>query len=179
MQEIWKPISGYEGLYEVSNLGRVKSLGRMRVTKGGGKSWLPERIKAASSQREGYVSAHLYKNSKMSKRYIHRLVAEAFLANPNSLPQVNHLDGDKANNAATNLEWCSASDNCRHAVDFEIYQTARGEQSAMAKLTEESVIEIRQMAASGWLHREIAEIFGVGRKAVTKIVNRQRWKHVA
>lgn len=179
MQEIWKPIAGFEGIYEISNLGRVKSLGRFRRAKGSAVIWMEERIKVPSSQREGYIAQHLYKEGRGYKRYVHRLTAEAFLENPEGKPQVNHIDGNKLNNCADNLEWVTGSENCRHAIDSELYQTARGEATGTAKLTEADVVEIRRMAASGYLHREIASIFGVGRKAVTKIVNRQRWAHVA
>ena len=179
MQEIWKPIAGYEGLYEISNLGRVKSLARTRRAKGLSTVPVPERIRALSVQREGYVSAHLHLDGKTNKIYVHRLVASAFLDNDAGLPQVNHLDGDKSNNCSSNLEWVTGSENCRHAVDEDLYRAARGEAAGNVTLTDAQVIEIRQMAASGYLHREIAEIFGVGRKNITKIVNRQRWKHIA
>lgn len=178
MQEIWKPIAGYEGLYEVSNLGRIKSLGRFRRAKGEALTWMDERIKAPSPQREGYLSAHLYREGRMSKRYVHRLVAEAFLQNPIDLPEVNHLDGDKRNNSLPNLEWSSRSDNCRHAIDTALYKMAKGEDSGNAKITELDVLEIRRLAESGTFHKDIASIYGIGRKAVTKIVNRQRWAHV-
>ncbi|SDJ38290.1 hypothetical protein [Pseudomonas abietaniphila] len=93
--------------------------------------------------------------------------------------QVNHLDGNKENNSATNLEWCNGSANCIHALATDLYESARGEAIGSAVLTEAAIIEIRAMAASGRYHKDIAELFGVGRKAITKIVNRQRWKHVA
>ncbi|WP_054908742.1 NUMOD4 domain-containing protein [Pseudomonas sp. NBRC 111135] len=179
MQEIWKPIAGFEGLYEISNLGRVKSLGRFRRAKGDAKTWMDERIKAPCAQREGYLSAHLYCEGRMTKRYVHRLVADAFLPNPLDLPEVNHLDGDKQNNSLANLAWSSRSENCRHALESDLYQTARGERAGNSKLSESDVREIRSLAASGMFHREIADQYRIGRKAVTKIVNRQRWEHVS
>jgi hypothetical protein len=101
------------------------------------------------------------------------------LDNPENLPQVNHIDGNKQNNRIDNLEWTTASQNCRHAIDESLYQSARGETAGNVKLTEENVREIRRLAVIGLMHKEIAELFGVGRKNITKIVNRQRWKHVA
>ena len=99
MGEIWKPVVGYENLYEVSNLGRVKSLkdnkGRYR-----------EKIKSSSDNGRGYLNVYLCKNGKGKRCYIHRLVAEAFLDNPNNYPIINHKDENKQNNHVSNLEWC-------------------------------------------------------------------------
>lgn len=179
MQEIWKPIAGFEGIYDISNLGRVKSLARLRRAKGNAFAPVRERIRVPAIQREGYVCAFLCREGKSAKFYIHRLVATAFLDNPENLPQVNHIDGNKQNNRIDNLEWTTASQNCRHAIDESLYQSARGETAGNVKLTEENVREIRRLAVIGLMHKEIAELFGVGRKNITKIVNRQRWKHVA
>lgn len=178
MQEIWKPIPGYEGLYDVSNTGKVRSLDRIVRSRWGTDKPIKGGLKAFTQNSQGYKSIHLYKSGKMGRAYVHRLVASVFHPNPNDLPQVNHLDGDKANNAAMNLEWCTATSNCVHAVREQLYENAKGEQSGNAKLTESDVREVRQLAARGEMHKDIAAIFGIGRKAITKIVNHQRWKHV-
>lgn len=94
-KEIWKDIQGYEGLYQVSNLGRVKSL-----YKGG-------TILKGSVNNRGYHIVMLYKGGKYKHLLIHRLVAQAFISNPQKLPQVNHKDEDKFNNSVSNLEWCT------------------------------------------------------------------------
>lgn len=180
MQETWKAIPNFNGLYEISSEGRVRSLARTVANRWGNSNGrpIPAKIKAFSRNNQGYLSVHLYANNKMSKFYVHRLVASAFIENPSELPQVNHLDGDKANNSRSNLEWCDGTTNCTHALATELYESARGEAIGSAVLTETEVIEIRSLAASGHYHKDIAEVFGVGRKAITKIVNRQRWKHV-
>jgi hypothetical protein len=180
MQEIWKQIPGHELCYEISNLGRVRSLERQVGNRWGtavGKL-IPAKIRVASKNAQGYHSVHMYAKQTMKKQYVHRLVASAFIPNPLDLPQVNHKDGDKANNQVSNLEWCDGSTNCQHAISEALYQNARGEQSFWAKLTEVDVSEIRRLASTGMFHREIAELYSVGRKAITKIVNRQRWAHV-
>ncbi|NFG01740.1 hypothetical protein FCV36_05215 [Clostridium sporogenes] len=105
-QEIWKDIKGYEGLYQVSNLGKVKSLittqsRRIGILK--------------SYNHSGYRRINLYKNGKGKKYYIHRLVAKAFISNVNNYPEVNHIDGNKQNNRVENLEWCTSSQNQIHA----------------------------------------------------------------
>lgn len=108
--EIWKDIEGYENKYQISNLGKVRSLidnkGNERIV-----------IKTTKEQNNGYLYVNLWKNSKMKSKKIHRLVAEAFLDNPQNKPQVNHIDGNKENNCVDNLEWISASDNCKHAYN--------------------------------------------------------------
>ena len=99
-KEFWKPVVGYEGLYEVSNFGRVKSI-----------KFGKERILKPGTNGRGYSKVVLCKNGKKKRYLVHRLVAEAFLPNPNNLPQVNHRDENKLNNNAENLEWCSAKYN--------------------------------------------------------------------
>ena len=106
MEEIWKPIKNFEELYEVSNLGRVKSLAKR------GK---PERIMKQAISHKGYPTLSLCKNAKSTRRAVHRLVAQAFIDNPDNLPQVNHIDGNKQNNNVENLEWCDNSYNQIHA----------------------------------------------------------------
>ena len=96
MSEVWKDIEGYEGLYQVSNWGRVKSL-----------KFGKERILKPEKNRNGYLVVNLYKNGKRKHFKIHRLVAEAFVSNPDNLPCVNHADEDKTNNFYGNLEFCS------------------------------------------------------------------------
>lgn len=110
MNEIWKDVVGYEGLYQVSNLGRVKRV-RGRDSRGNLRN---ERVLKPRSIH-GYMIAHLCKDGTPSNKAVHRLVAEAFLNNPNNLPEVNHIDGDKTNNLVSNLEWISSSDNSLHA----------------------------------------------------------------
>lgn len=112
--EEWRPVVGYEGLYEVSNLGRVKSLDRVVDGKGGGKKPIRGGIMNPKSNGIGYLQIRLSKNGKKKGQYIHRLVAEAFIPNTEGLSQVNHKDEDKTNNRVENLEWCSAKYNMNY-----------------------------------------------------------------
>ncbi len=107
--ETWKPVGGFEGLYAVSNLGRVKSLKR-NTTSGG--------IMKTHINR-GYEYVHLCKDGKHYNAKVHRLVASAFVGNPMGKPEVNHLDEDKTNNRADNLEWVTAKENSRHGTKAE------------------------------------------------------------
>ena len=109
MREEWRDIEGYKGLYQVSNKGRVKSLERT-VWNGKGYYKAPERILKAGKAR-GYLRVRLYKDNKAKWECVHRLVATAFIPNPNSLPFVNHKNEVKSDNYVQNLEWCNASYN--------------------------------------------------------------------
>ena len=110
MKEEWKPVRNYEGLYEVSNLGRVKSLGRT-VWNGRGCYKIPERILKAGTFKNGYLYVNLWKDGKMKHYTIHRLVGQAFVENPMGYTELNHRDENKLNNRADNLEYCSRSYN--------------------------------------------------------------------
>lgn len=102
MAEEWKDIKGYEGLYQVSNLGRVKSFKKWKMVR-----CPDEYILSPRPNNRGYYSVTLYKDTERHKFLVHRLVAEAFLPNPNNYTCVNHKDEDKGNNCAENLEWCT------------------------------------------------------------------------
>jgi hypothetical protein len=126
MTEIWKDIKGYEGLYQVSNLGRVKSLGKYdRLGR-----YHEERIKSAVDNGTGYLIVNLKHNGKQQMVTVHRLVASAFVSNPSNLPEVNHKDGCKTNNESLNLEWCDRSYNVKHAVANGL-QTNFGQRKVM------------------------------------------------
>lgn len=111
MEEIWKTIEGYEGLYEVSNLGRFKRLVGYRCNK--------ERILSVCPDNQGYGIVVLCKNSITKTFKAHRLVAQSFIPNPNNLPMINHKDEDKTNNTVYNLEWCDAKYNTNYGTSIK------------------------------------------------------------
>lgn len=111
-KEVWKGITGYEGIYQISNMGRVKSL--ERVDAGGHKRY--EIIMESSDDRVGYQMINLSKDGKTKTFKVHRLVTLAFIENKNNLPQVNHKDEIKHNNEVSNLEWCSHSYNINYGT---------------------------------------------------------------
>lgn len=102
MEEIWKDIVGYEEIYQVSNFGNVKNIRTNKILKYG-------------INDQNYEIVTLYKKTKKKNMRIHRLVAQAFIPNPDNLPQINHKDGNKHNNRVDNLEWCTGSNNIKHA----------------------------------------------------------------
>lgn len=132
MEEIWKDIKGYEGLYQVSNFGRVLSINRTR--KGRYNSIVPvkRKFKNFKTTWDGYYDVTLCKDSKLKSFRVHRLVAEAFIPNPNNYPQVNHKDENKTNNVVwinedgsvdyekTNLEWC----DCKYNNNYSKYKVS-------------------------------------------------------
>lgn len=134
MEECWKPVEGYEGLYEVSNLGRVRSLTRIAVTySNGGTQVRKGRIRCGTIDKStGYARLLLCKEAVQKSFNIHRLVAIAFIPNPYNKPQVNHKDGNKANNRVDNLEWCTVKENARHAIDTGLTLN-KGSDSSSAK----------------------------------------------
>lgn len=103
MEEIWRDIDGYEGLYKVSNLGNIKSLNYRRTGK--------EKILIHNKSGGGYMYVYLSKNGKQKQHLVHRLVSKAFIPNPNNYTEVNHKDEDKTNNRVENLDWCSRQYN--------------------------------------------------------------------
>lgn len=118
MQEIWKDIPGYEGYYQVSNLGNVKSMKRVVERKNNGTGNLPLKPKLLSptTYPTGYKKVTLCKNDKRKYLFVHRLVAEAFIPNPNHYPYVNHKDENPSNNHVNNLEWCTNEYNMNYGT---------------------------------------------------------------
>lgn len=177
MSEIWKFIPGFEGFYQASSLGRIKSVRRTVRGRWGNPCEIAERILVPSYTKVGYGHVLLYRNGVRTTRTIHVLVAAAFLG-PRSNESINHIDGDKRNNRPSNLEYCSIAHNNRHALRTGLRINARGERHGRAKLHEGQIIEIRHRAASGAIQRRLANDYSVSAQTVCKIVNRQKWKHV-
>ena len=125
MIEIWKDIKGYEKSYQVSNLGRVKSLGN--------KSNHKKEIILKQCVIMGYKCVGLTKRTKMKIKKVHRLVANAFIPNTHNKPQVNHKDGNKLNNLVDNLEWCTAKENIIHAHKKGLTKALKGENNPRSK----------------------------------------------
>lgn len=118
MKEIWKPILGYEGQYEVSNLGNVKSLKR-RAKGHSGYQKKKDRLLKPRINKQGYATVSLCKDSKVKVMLVHRLVAIAFVPNPENKGIVDHIDVDKLNNNANNLRWCTQKENCNNPKSRE------------------------------------------------------------
>ena len=167
LEETWKRINGYEE-YEISNLGRVKSFKRDRK----GKIMKPK----FSGE---YLAVTLCADGQQERKTIHRLVAEHFIPNPKNKPQVNHIDGNKLNNKACNLEWVDNSENLKHAHDIGIKKPSLGESNGMSKLTNHEVLAIYFLAHTGKFKlKEIANLFDTDYRNVSLIKLGKRWGHL-
>jgi hypothetical protein len=149
MTEIWRPVYSFEGLYEVSDLGRVRRVGKAaRNGKGRGGGAVIGKIRTTHVTPFGYVQVQLYREGKPENRQVHRLVAEAFIGPREAGFEPNHKDGDKTNNAPSNLEWLTRSDNMIHAYATGLRKPANlpsGEAHHKAKLSDDQVRQIRQL----------------------------------
>ena len=176
MPESWKPILGYEDLYEVSNMGRVRQIG-----KGIGRT--QGRILAPSPESYGYFQYGLSRRGCKQKMFrAHRLVGYAFCNPPTNWEglQINHKNGIRTDNRAENLEWCTSTENIIHARDILGADYSNpGEEHPMSKLTEVDVLEIRRLHAEGGISsKELGLKYGVHYSHIWRIVTRKRWKHV-
>ena len=170
MSEEWVPIVDYEGIYEISNFGGVRSaIKRGNVYKG--------RILKPKIINGGYHVVELRKNKKSHSFLVHRLVLKAFVGVCPDGKQINHKDGNKTNNNLENLEYVTASENVLHAFRIGLISHV-GEKNGNSKLTKENIYEIRRLAADGCSQASIARRFGVTRGHIHKIVYRNRWSHL-
>jgi NUMOD4 motif len=169
MIEIWKSIEDFEGRYEVSNLGNVRSMPRPQRPGRGG--WArPGVILKAISQHKGYLCVNLSKDGIVERKEIAILVAKAFIPNPLNKPQVNHIKGkEKHNNRTGNLEWATESENTQHAYDTGLTSKSFGEKNHQAKLKDSQIVEIRQRLSAGESRKSLADIFKVSRGLIDLI----------
>ncbi len=170
--ELWKPVVGYEGLYSVSSLGRIKSHSRPARCKAGATRRIRERLLRPTCARNGYMTVALHNHGQRSYT-VHRLALIAFAGAANSAMVACHCDGDKANNAVTNLRWDTYSGNAADSVRHGT--VARGERARSAKLTAAAVRSIRRSNDSV---KCLAVKHGVSRATIGDIVHRRTWKHV-
>lgn len=116
IKEIWRPIKGYENLYEISNHGRIKGVDRYVKGRYGNLRFQKGHIRKATYNNRGYQAIPLCKDGKYKTFLVHRLVAETFIPNPDNLPEVNHKDENKENNYVDNLEWCTRKYNMNYGI---------------------------------------------------------------
>ncbi len=182
-QEVFVDIPNYEGYYQVSNYGNVRSLDRVITEKTGKTQTLKGRILKPRINRDGYYYVGLRKNGSKAAFAIHQLVAQAFLDNPENKPTVNHINGIKIDNNVNNLERATYSENLEHAYKTGLRTSvsieAVGEKNYKRKLKPEQVIEIKRLLAEGNLtHKEIATKFDVARSTIAGIKSGRTWKHL-
>lgn len=174
----WKSAKGYKGLYEVNNLGQVRSVPRAYVTKFGVKRYLKSTVLKPSLDGGGYPKVNLYKFKRVKNVAIHRLVAIAFIPKVKGKKLVNHKNGIKTDNRVENLEWCTDSENKLHAINTGLSKL-RGSDSHFAKVDETQVLEIcRLLDTTDLTHSEIGLIFGIEHHMVSAINLGTTWSHL-
>lgn len=171
-EELWKDIIGYEGLYQVSDMGKVRSLPRkgsprLNILRGGIDS-------------SGYPIVGLVKNKgeKPNTTKVHRLVAIHFILNPLNLPEVNHKFGIKTDNRSSQLEWCTHQTNIAHAFEVGL-KSQVGSKCPRAILNDEKVLNIRKIFSSSTLtQKQLSIIYGVSVSAIKGITSKRNWSHL-
>lgn len=177
MKEVWKDISNFKGVYQVSSLGRVRSLDMMINQKLGSKRLKPGRVLKPRLNRQGYAQYALYNEIKHFPS-AHRLVAQAFIPNPENKPEVNHINGIKDDNRVENLEWCTRNENLKHGYRTGLISHV-GSNSNRTHLTESDVLEIRKLCnESEYTYERIGQKYNVSKSCICDINRRKTWKHV-
>jgi len=174
--EIWKDVVGYEGSYQVSNIGRVKSLERIVNGRWGLEHRKSIILKLALSNF-GYYTVGLHYNGVSRTTKVHRLILESFIINYENKIDVNHKNGIKTDNRLENIEWATRSENIIHAFRTGLKFGKKGEDSPTSKLTNIDVLKIRNEYKL-LTQKEIGKIYGISNQTVSKIINRKRWKHI-
>lgn len=178
-QEVWKNIKGFDGIYQISNQGRVKSVERVEIMKTGVKRKRKETIRKATETEKGYLIVNLGGRNSGGNYRVHRLVAEAFISNKKELPEVNHIDLNKKNNSVENLEWVSRVENVRHAIGHGKKGGGKGQKNFNVKLNEKKVIKIREMLKNKNIQiKEIALKMGVSPSSIQAIKRGKSWAWV-
>ena len=177
MTEVWIPVKGYEGLYEVSNLGEVKSLPKISGT-----CMRQEKILSKNRlSKDGYIRVALAKNGKPHEFKVHKIVAEHFVPNLQNKETVNHIDGNKLNNRIDNLEWADRHEQLIHAYKLELKKPMRGRLSCNAKLSEDDVRYIRKhykRNSTEFGTVALSKKFGVTDRVIGLVVNGKSYRNV-
>lgn len=176
MNEEWRDIVGFDGFYQISNRGKVRSYGGRNGQRKG-----EEYLRALNATHDGYLKVRLIKGAKDITKRVHVLVAEAFIPNPNNFTTVNHKDGDKTNNHVENLEWADRSKQMIHAYALGLKKPIRGSKNSQAKLTDDDVRYIKNHYKRG--SREfgtvaLSKIFGVSNRVIGLVVRGLSYKDV-
>jgi hypothetical protein len=178
MQEIWKDIPGFES-YQASSHGRIRSKARTSTGRSRSGNAFIRHIEGGPIKprlsNAGYLRCMIERKTVL----VHRIIAATFVENPSSLPCVNHIDGDKNNNSAANLEWCTHQFNTEHAYATQLLVVKSCQESHLAKLTDSQVREIRAHLADRVPQRTIAAMYNMSQRAIAAISTGRSWKKLA
>lgn len=180
MKEIWKDIKGYEGLYQVSNTGKVRSLDRTVIGKNNSKRLIYGKELSKTDNGRGYDKVALQNDGRNTRKIckVHRLVAETFIPNPENKPEVNHINCNKKDNRVSNLEWSTSSENSKHAYDNNLKNVSRSKR--VARINDEGkILEIFNSA------REASNSYNLTHDGVSAVCRGKRktcggmkWKYI-
>lgn len=178
-QELWKDVVGYEGYYQVNNLGEVRGVERFVKHVSGGLKKVRSRVLYRHPDRKGYIRVLLAKEGKNKCCQVHRLVALAFIPNPNNKPCINHINLQTNDNNVVNLEWVTNRENTDHSVNMGSFiGLNRGEKQGGSKLKDKEVIQIKKYLNEGFLKsRETAQLFNASEQTICNIKKGRSWKH--
>jgi predicted XRE-type DNA-binding protein len=180
MKEIWKDIKGYEGYYQVSNFGKVRSLDRI-IINNGNKCKRKGKLMNLTKNNFGYFHIQLSKNFKKKTFRVHRLVALAFIDNPENKHDINHINGIKTDNNVSNLEWNTRKENISHAFKLGLMNSKHslGEKNYFAKINIDDVLKIKELLKGGkYSQKKIGEILGVSESCIGHIKRGYTWGHI-
>lgn len=167
-----KDCIGYEGLYAITEDGKVWSHPKKGKGAHNGR-WLRQGVDS-----RGYFQVAFKIRGKVSLYLVHRLVAKAFIPGFDPAKDVNHKDGNKLNNRVDNLEWCTRSENIRHAYNIGLRRPPKGSLNGNAKLSEDDVKSIRRMLRAGASQKTLCERYGVSSQSLSNIALRKSWRHI-
>ncbi len=171
--ELWNTF--IEGTYSVSNRGSVRSIDRY-VSFKNTKKFVPGVVLKPNLNRDGYLIVKICIDGLQFSESVHRIVAKAWVVNPLDLIYVNHIDGNKQNNCASNLEWCTFSENILHAYSLGLCK--RGAKHSKAILTEADIPSIRLRIRAGETNKQIGDSYNVHRGTIDAIRRSKSWKHI-
>lgn len=175
--ERWSEIKGYEGLYNISDFGRIKALEKI-IVYSNGKIYHYDEKHLKLNYSNGYRSISLVKNKEKITHMAHILVGQHFIPNPDNKPFMNHLDGDRSNNYYLNLEWSTNSENQLHSYHVLGRKAVKGEINGISKLKEVDIPLIRQLRIEGKTISEIAGLFSVSYEAIRKVIIGKNWSWI-
>lgn len=174
--EIWKPVKGYENLYEVSNNGAVKTLPRT-IEVSCHKNFtrlhpISAKLKIPRIGKNGYMTVALIRENKTYNTYLHRIIGEAFIKKPDGSNVINHKNGIKTDNRLDNLEWVTSSINNQHAIDTRLRKPAK------ACIDESIALKINEMKAQKYSNEKVAKILGLSEYSVAQFANGKSYKYL-
>lgn len=176
--EIWKDVVGYEGIYEVSSIGRVRSVDRFVEYSDGRRTFTKGKILRHNINGKYKIRmVHLYDGVKRKAISVHRLVAIAFIANPDNKTDVNHIDGNRENNAVNNLEWTTHLENMQHGFRHGLINNT-GTNHGNNVYSEIDIQQVVNLLHQGYGNAEIEKITGVSRATVYQIKAKNQWTHI-